>query len=151
MNRATIKYISSDKKSNIFTTESGDSALTNWRIIRPKKDQIYIKIRSISNALVLTSDSFGKLTVQPDSETDFQLWLINKENGLIKNKKTEMYLTTDSEGNIKTLEDLKTDFNKWKLLLPNETFSVPSRIIDTPFGPMDLTENTNPSNLFLHR
>ena len=150
MNRATIKYISSDKKRNIFTN-SEDSSFANWRIIKPKKDEIYIKIRSISNALYLTSDDFGKLTVQPDSETDFQLWLINKENGLIKNKKTEMYLTTDFEGNINTLEDLKTDFNKWKLLLPNETFSVPSRIIDTPFGPMDLTENTNPSNLFLHR
>ena len=75
-------------------------------------------------------------------KNDFQLWLINTENGFIKNKRTGMYLTTDSEGNVMTTDYLKNHFNKWKILLPNETFTSSSKIINTPFGKLEVTENS---------
>ena len=92
----------------------------------------------------MTSDDFGTLTLENGLEgikNDFQLWLINSDNGLIQNKRTGMFLKTDAEGNVMTFEDLKDDFYKWKLLLPNATFTVPSKIIKTPFGDLDITDN----------
>ncbi len=86
-----------------------------------------------------------------DKENDYQLWLILPDKGLIQNKRTGLYLKTDPEGNVNTFEDLKNDFNKWKLLLPNATFTIPSKVIKTPFGQLDITENTNLCMSLFHR
>ena len=93
--------------------------------------------------MYLTSDDFGNLLQSGSNEKDedFQLWLINSENGLIQNKRTGMYLTTSFDGIVKTSENLPENFNKWKLLLPNETYTVNSKTINTPIGRLELIED----------
>ena len=90
----------------------------------------------------MTSDDFGTLTLEYEFEgkrNDYQLWLINPETGLIQNKRTGMYLTTDFEGNVRTREYTRNDFNRWKILLPNETYPVPSKLhLNTPFGNLEI-------------
>ncbi len=95
----------------------------------------------------MTSDDFGNLLQSGSNEKDedFQLWLINSENGLIQNKRTGMYLTTSFDGIVKTSENLPENFNKWKLLLPNETYTVNSKTINTPIGRLELIEDNNHS------
>ena len=114
-------------------------------MIKPNKDNNYMKIRSISTGLYLTSDSLGRLTIQEENENDHQLWLILPDKGLIQNKRTGLYLKTDPEGNVNTFEDLKNDFNKWKLLLPTAKFTIPSKVIKTPFGDIEITESNKDS------
>jgi hypothetical protein len=57
-----------------------------------------------------------------DNDQDFQLWLIDSNNNLIRNKKTKMYLTVDFDETVITLKDRNEKFNKWKLLPLNQSF-----------------------------
>ena len=123
------KFLSFNQRNKnvILKRSDADSRLIVWEKIKVENvEKNDVKIRIISNDLYLTSDEFGSLSIESnlddDNDQDFQFWLIDSNNNLIRNKKTKMYLTVDFDETVITLKDRNEKFNKWKLLPLNQSF-----------------------------